>query len=71
MLLSQVAVVTGSNRGIGLAIVEGLADIWDGDIFLTSRDRKNGEKVSLAFCAKMCMGIKFGFIDYNCSNSRL
>ena len=39
--------VTGSNRGIGLAIAEGLADEWDGDIFITSRDKKKGEEVSL------------------------
>ena len=40
------AVVTGSNRGIGLAIAEGLADAWDGDIFITSRDKTKGEEVS-------------------------
>ena len=39
--------VTGSNRGIGLAIAEGLADAWNGDIFITSRDKKKGEEVSL------------------------
>ena len=39
--------VTGSNRGIGLAIAEGLADEWDGDIFITSRDKKKGEEVSV------------------------
>ena len=40
------AVVTGSNRGIGLAIAEGLADDWDGDVFITSRDKTKGEEVS-------------------------
>ena len=45
-MINQVAVVTGSNRGIGLAIAEGLADAWDGDIFITSRDQKKGEEVN-------------------------
>lgn len=56
----QVAIVTGSNRGIGLAIVEGLADIWDGDIFLTSRDKDKGEKVLEVFHDLMEM---YGFKD--------
>ena len=48
-MICQVAVVTGSNRGIGLAIAEGLADAWDGDIFITSRDEKKGKEVCFAF----------------------
>jgi NAD(P)-dependent dehydrogenase (short-subunit alcohol dehydrogenase family) len=31
----RVAVVTGSNKGIGLAIVKGLAPIFDGIVYLT------------------------------------
>ena len=47
------AVVTGSNRGIGLAIAEGLADAWDGDIFITSRDKTKGEEVSWVEAGKI------------------
>jgi len=38
----RVAVVTGSNKGIGLAVVKGLCTQFDGDVFLTSRDEGRG-----------------------------
>jgi carbonyl reductase 1 len=31
----RVALVTGSNKGIGYAIVKGLAQKFDGDVYLT------------------------------------
>lgn len=37
-----VAVVTGSNKGIGLAIVRALCKKYQGDVFLTSRDQARG-----------------------------
>ena len=40
----RVAIVTGSNKGIGLAIVRGLCRQFEGDVYLTSRDRDRGEK---------------------------
>lgn len=40
--MTKVAVVTGSNKGIGLAIVKGLFGKFDGDIFLTSRSEDRG-----------------------------
>lgn len=36
--MSKVAVVTGGNKGIGLAIVQGLAKAFRGDVYLTSRN---------------------------------
>ena len=38
----KVAIVTGSNRGIGFATVKGLANKFDGDIYLTSRNEERG-----------------------------
>ena len=40
----KVAVVTGSNKGIGFAIVEGLLkQKFPGDVYLTARDVKRGQ----------------------------
>ncbi|KAK2705296.1 carbonyl reductase [NADPH] 1-like [Artemia franciscana] len=43
MTAKKVAVVTGSNKGIGFAIVKGLCQKFDGDVFLTSRDDNRGQ----------------------------
>ncbi|XP_047516765.1 carbonyl reductase [NADPH] 3-like [Pieris napi] len=40
---TKVAVVTGSNRGIGFGIVRGLCKRFDGDVYLTSRDINRGQ----------------------------
>ncbi|XP_022336941.2 carbonyl reductase [NADPH] 1-like isoform X3 [Crassostrea virginica] len=40
----RVAVVTGSNKGIGYAIVRGLCKQFDGDVFLTSRKDDLGKE---------------------------
>ena len=40
--MSKVAVVTGSNKGIGLAIVKGLVAKFEGDVYLTSRSEERG-----------------------------
>ena len=34
--------VTGSNKGIGYAIVKGLCEKFDGDVYLTARDEGRG-----------------------------
>ncbi|XP_075053328.1 carbonyl reductase [NADPH] 1-like [Mixophyes fleayi] len=40
----RVAVVTGGNKGIGLAIVRALCKQFQGDVYLTARDPKLGEE---------------------------
>ncbi|KAL0810198.1 hypothetical protein ABMA28_010982 [Loxostege sticticalis] len=40
----KVAIVTGSNKGIGFAIVRGLCKKFDGLVYLTSRDVERGKK---------------------------
>ncbi|XP_075987094.1 carbonyl reductase [NADPH] 1-like [Anticarsia gemmatalis] len=40
----KVAVVTGSNKGIGFAIVRGLCKRFEGVVYLTSRDVGRGKK---------------------------
>ena len=40
--MTKVAIVTGSNKGIGLAIVRGLAKTFEGDVYLTSRNEERG-----------------------------
>lgn len=42
MSARKVALVTGSNKGIGLAVVRALCKQYDGDVYLTSRDMGRG-----------------------------
>lgn len=44
MSARKVAVVTGSNKGIGFAIVKGLCEKYDGDVYLTARDVNRGQE---------------------------
>ena len=45
---NRVALVTGANKGIGLAIVRRLCKEFSGDVFLAARDESRGmEAVSL------------------------
>ena len=39
----RVAVVTGANKGIGLAIVRSLCKQFTGDVYLTARDKGRGQ----------------------------
>jgi len=39
---AKVAIVTGSNKGIGLAIVRRMCKEFSGDVILTARDESRG-----------------------------
>jgi len=39
---TKVAIVTGSNKGIGLAIVRKMCKEFSGDVILTARDESRG-----------------------------
>ena len=39
---TKVAIVTGSNKGIGLAIVRRMCKEFGGDVILTARDESRG-----------------------------
>ncbi|XP_045458766.1 carbonyl reductase [NADPH] 3-like [Melitaea cinxia] len=41
---TKVAVVTGSNKGIGFEIVKGLCQKFNGTVYLTSRNEERGRK---------------------------
>ncbi|XP_021946203.1 carbonyl reductase [NADPH] 1 [Folsomia candida] len=64
----KVAIVTGSNKGIGFAIVRALCKQFDGDVYLTSRDEGRGvEAVDLL--KKEGLSPKFSILDINSSAS--
>lgn len=41
-MATRVAIVTGGNKGIGLAVVRGICKEFSGDVILTSRDSERG-----------------------------
>ncbi|XP_034754654.1 carbonyl reductase [NADPH] 1 [Etheostoma cragini] len=65
---TKVAIVTGSNKGIGLAIVRALCKEYQGDVYLTSRDVSRGEDAVKTLAAD---GLKATFhqLDINDVNS--
>ncbi|XP_046567679.1 carbonyl reductase [NADPH] 1-like [Haliotis rubra] len=60
----KVAVVTGSNKGIGFGIVRALCKSYDGDVFLTSRDEGRGQ-TAIADLNKEGLQPKFHQLDIN------
>ncbi|CAN9500206.1 unnamed protein product [Ophioblennius macclurei] len=65
---TKVVVVTGSNKGIGLAIVRQLCSQFQGDVYLTSRDVDRGQKAIESLTLE---GLKPNFhqLDINDENS--
>ena len=62
MSATRVAVVTGSNKGIGLSIVKALCSQFQGDVILTSRDEKNG-KTACSTLNELGLSPKFHQLD--------
>merc|ERR1712226_1648702 len=61
-MMARVAVVTGSNKGIGYAIIRGLCKNFDGDVYLTARDVGRGEE-AVAALKKEGLNPKFHQLD--------
>lgn len=65
---TRVAIVTGANKGIGLAIVRRICKEFDGDVILTSRDPERG-----ATAIKQLEGeglkVKFHLLDIDSCDS--
>ncbi|KAG1943534.1 carbonyl reductase 1-like [Pimephales promelas] len=60
----KVAVVTGANKGIGLAIVKGLCKAgFKGDILLTARNEKLGQEAVAGLQAEGCKNVFFHQLD--------
>jgi carbonyl reductase 1 len=64
----RVAVVTGSNKGIGLSIVKALCQKFDGDVYLTARDTGRGE-AAVAELQKLGVNPKFHQLDIDDQSS--
>ncbi|OCT93787.1 carbonyl reductase [NADPH] 1 isoform X1 [Xenopus laevis] len=62
---AKVAVVTGGNKGIGLAIVRALCKQFKGDVYLTARDPKLGEEAVRALKEKEGLSPLFHQLDIN------
>jgi len=63
-MTKRVAVVTGSNKGIGFAIVRGLCKQFQGDVILTARNVDLGKKAVSDLNAEGCKP-KFHQLDIN------
>ena len=57
-----VAVVTGSNKGIGFGIVRALCKQFSGDVYLTARDEARGQ-AAVAELNKEGLQPKFHILD--------
>jgi len=68
MASSKVAVVTGSNKGIGFAIVKGLCEKFPGIVYLTARDEARG-KAAVAELNKWNLKPEFHQLDITSKES--
>ncbi|CAI9574907.1 unnamed protein product [Staurois parvus] len=65
----RVAVVTGGNKGIGLAIVRALCKQFQGDVYLTARNTQLGAKAVQELKEKEGLSPLFHQLDINDLNS--
>ena len=65
---TRVAVVTGSNKGIGFAIVRGLCKQFTGDVYLTARDEGRGQ-AAVALLKAEGLSPKFHQLDITSQES--
>lgn len=68
MSQQKVAVVTGANKGIGLAIVKHLCPKFDGVVYLAARDEERG-KAAVAELEKLGLHPKFQQLDIDSPES--
>ncbi|XP_053310694.1 carbonyl reductase [NADPH] 1-like [Spea bombifrons] len=61
----RVAVVTGGNKGVGLAVVRALCKQFKGDVYLTARDPKLGQEAVKALQEKEGLSPHFHQLDIN------
>jgi len=67
--MARIAVVTGSNKGIGYAIVKGLCQQFDGVVYLTARNESLGHealekiKSEVPPSSKRCKDIRYHQLD--------
>ncbi|KAM4699060.1 carbonyl reductase [NADPH] 1-like [Discoglossus pictus] len=65
MSCPKVAVVTGGNKGIGLAIVRSMCKQFKGDVYLTARDPKLGQEAVKALKDNEGLTALFHQLDIN------
>lgn len=67
-MASRVAVVTGSNKGIGFSIVKGLAKKFNGTVYLTARNEQLGQS-AVKEIEKLNLSVKFHQLDITSQQS--
>ncbi|KFM77920.1 Carbonyl reductase [NADPH] 1, partial [Stegodyphus mimosarum] len=67
-MVTKVAVVTGSNKGIGFAIVRALCRSFDGHVYLTARDEGRG-RAAVKLLEQEGLNPRFHLLDISCSES--
>ena len=61
--------MTGSNKGIGFAIVRGLCKQFTGDVYLTARDEGRGQAAVALLKAEGLLSPKFHQLDITSQES--